>query len=415
MNSMRDKGRQGTALTQNELKIMQSIVAAERATRKVISDAARVSIALVSSTLQVLEQRGIVTKESASQKKSGRPSFFYELARDFGHFLGISLEPGSFRVVIADSQLDLIYDRRFPLALSLDPHSHLNDIVDRISRQIQPIISSERIQKSPLYSMGIALPGMTEAHKGIWLRGFQVTGISNVNLRQILESRFNLPVVIEDPARAVACLEKAKGHGRGINSFVLLYLGYGVGSGIVINDGIYKGFHSLAGEIGHIAVDKDGYRCSCGAIGCLETVVSTSGILRRFIDRLHEGVLSALQKQRANNGYNLTLPLIRKAAEENDRFAISTLFEIGEFLGNACVTIIKLFDPQKIVISGYVSLLKEFFQAPIDLEIKKHIDPEMLSGFSVEFADYAPNHDAHGVALMAVEHYFNRSRLERCL
>jgi predicted NBD/HSP70 family sugar kinase len=217
----------------------------------------------------------------------------------------------------------------------------------------------------------------------------------------LLRERLGLPVFIEDISRSVAFYEMHCGHGRSSRSFVVIYLGAGVGAGVVINRRIYRGFHGMAGEIGHIEHADNTYRCSCSNVGCLETVISASSIQRVFRDRLAEGVISSLQQVTGE----LDLAAIRAAADQGDRFTRTTLHEIGEYLGDACTVLIKMFNPDRLIVSGVGALLRDFLAVPAGEVIRRRVLPEMLADFRFLFADYEPTQEAHGAALAAMNHY----------
>jgi predicted NBD/HSP70 family sugar kinase len=127
-----------------------------------------------------------------------------------------------------------------------------------------------------------------------------------------------------------------------------------------------------------------------------------------FQDRLKEGVRSSLQKTTIENGPGLSLEEILAAADGGDRVAQSTLGEIGVFLGDACATLIKLFNPQALIISGPGSIFKEYFRDPLQQVIQQRVLPEMLEDYQTVFADYRANHEARGAALLAMKCYLNK-------
>jgi predicted NBD/HSP70 family sugar kinase len=262
-----------------------------------------------------------------------------------------------------------------------------------------------------IVSLGIALPGMVDTRRGVWLLGLQVTGITHIELARLFEQQLGIPVIVEDAARTMTVLELYKSKGRRRRDFILLYIGMGLGSGIVINRRIYRGYHGLAGEIGHVEHAENSYRCSCNNVGCLETVVSTEGIIRMVRDRLQDGVRSSLQKNLGDEGYCLGLDDILAAAEAGDRVTQSILGEIGTFLGDACATLIKLFNPQAVIISGPGSIFKEYFRNPVQQVIQRLVIPEMLVDYETVFADYRDIHEARGAALLAMK--FHLDRLDR--
>ncbi len=163
----------------------------------------------------------------------------------------------------------------------------------------------------------------------------------------------------------------------------------------------------MAGEVGHLVVEEEGARCSCGNIGCLETVVSSGSILQRFRRRLSEGVISSLQNHRDDNG--LTLEVIRDAAAAGDRLASSTLFELGTMLGDAVSKIIKLYNPRTLLVGGPVAVLGEYFREPMWISVRQKVIPEMLVDLAVEITPSTPREEAIGAALLAERRFWKNA------
>ena len=183
----------------------------------------------------------------------------------------------------------------------------------------------------------------------------------------------------------------------------MLYLGEGVGAGIVLKGDLCRGANGLAGEIGHMHVAEDGDRCSCGNVGCLEMVVSQTSILRRFRKLLQEGVITTLQRTGEDG---LSLAKILEAALANDRLARSTLYDLGLVLGDACATLIELHNPRTLVVGGAVGTLAEFLKDPIDLRIRQRVIPEMLVDLRIAYAAYDYYDEAIGAAMLAERHFW---------
>ena len=390
-------------LSRNEIKVVKSIFNSATATRISTARDAELSLVKISSVIKLLETDRIITRTGKTESKSGRPSYIYQLRPDCGYALGLYLTPDSFRVVAVDGSKQLIFEKAFNLVLAADSGEHTRNIIDQLSGALNDIIGSRFFQKKPIASVGVSLPGLVDSQNGIWLQGLQLSGITHVPVAEKLQEKIKLPVFIEDCSRSTTYLEKIAKQGRGIDSFILIYLGLGMGTGIVIDNKIYRGSHGIAGEIGHIVHANNTYRCSCNNVGCLETVISAPGILRVFRDRLREGVISTLQRI---DREELTLDHILRAARGKDRVAVSALREIGTYLGDACAILIKLFNPQGLLISGLGSIFKEYFREPVNQVVREQVMTEMMDDFEIRFADYDHNHEAHGAALIALERFF---------
>jgi predicted NBD/HSP70 family sugar kinase len=394
-------------LSRDEIGAARAIFSLQHPTRSSIARQTRLSLVKISSILGELEKKEYIEKVGKTKTTGGRPAYIFQLKPAIGVSIGVSIAPDCFEILGIDGSKSVGIEERHPLALPADPEKHVDSIVKQVASVLKKKIACQP-DGQPVVSIGIALPGMVDSRRGIWLLGLQVTGITHINLAGMFEEQLQVPVYIEDVSRTLTVLEMYRNRGKRIRDFVLVYIGLGLGTGIVINGRIYRGFHGLAGEIGHIEHADNTYRCSCNSVGCLETVVSTAGILRVFQDRLKEGVRSSLQKTTIENGPGLSLEEILAAADGGDRVAQSTLGEIGVFLGDACATLIKLFNPQALIISGPGSIFKEYFRDPLQQVIQQRVLPEMLEDYQTVFADYRANHEARGAALLAMKCYLNK-------
>lgn len=394
-------------LSRDEIRAARAIFSLQHPTRSSIARQTRSSLVKISSILGELEKKEYIEKVGKTKTTGGRPAYIFQLKPTIGVSIGVSIAPDCFEILGIDGSKSAGIEERHPLALPADPEKHVDSIVEQVASVLKKKIARQP-DGQPVVSIGIALPGMVDSRRGIWLLGLQVTGITHINLAGMFEEQLQVPVYIEDVSRTLTVLEMYRNRGKRIRDFVLVYIGLGLGTGIVINGRIYRGFHGLAGEIGHIEHADNTYRCSCNSVGCLETVVSTAGILRVFQDRLKEGVRSSLQKTTIENGPGLSLEEILAAADGGDRVAQSTLGEIGVFLGDACATLIKLFNPQALIISGPGSIFKEYFRDPLQQVIQQRVLPEMLEDYQTVFADYRANHEARGAALLAMKCYLNK-------
>jgi predicted NBD/HSP70 family sugar kinase len=388
---------------QEELKLLRALFVGGQTTRAILAQGTRLSPPRVSSVLERLEKRGYVQKAGKATNQRGRPSYLFQIRPDMGYSLGLAVGADHFRVVVMNGAKEITVRREFPLVLPTGTPTPAEAIVDQLSAEVSKLLRRDFAKLRPIVGLGVALPGLVDTYAGTWLLGLWLPGIARVPVVSRLRERLSLPVSIEDIARSVAVYEMHRGLGQQMRSFALLYLGAGVGSGIVMNREIYRGLHGMAGEIGHIEHADNDYRCVCTNVGCFETIISATGIRRVIRDRLAEGVTSSLKYE----GQNPDLDRVLEAARAGDRFAQSTLREIGEFLGDACAILIKMFNPEGLIISGNASMFRDYFAEPVDQAIRRRVLPDMLVGFRLTFADYDPYQEAHGAALVAMEQHLD--------
>jgi predicted NBD/HSP70 family sugar kinase len=389
--------------TAKDVKLLQALHFLESPTRNEIAHYTSLSAVSVTSVLNTLLDASVIRRVGKTSTRSGRPSTIYRVSSDIGYTFGIFLEASAFRMVAIDSAQQVLCRQEYSLVLSSNPENHLTDILCQVTDEVERLLSSAPLAGRTLTALGIAPPGMVDTDKGLWLHGLRVAGITHIALRQILEEKFSVPVTVEDPARCITWLERSRAGGAATEPLVVLYLGEGVGAGIVLKGDLCRGANGLAGEIGHMHVAEDGDRCSCGNVGCLEMVVSQASILRRFRRLLQEGVITTLQRTGEDG---LSLARILEAAQANDRLARSTLYDLGLVLGDACATLIELHNPRTLVIGGAVGTLAEFLKDSIDLRIRQRVIPEMLVDLHMVEARYEPYDEAIGAAMIAERHFW---------
>ena len=191
-----------------------------------------------------------------------------------------------------------------------------------------------------------------------WARGADgPPGI--VNIAERLQAATGLHVYITNDANAAAQGEHIYGVARGIDNFIMITLGTGVGSGIISNGSLLYGHDGFAGELGHVCAVKDGRQCNCGLKGCLETYASAMGVARTAREFLQndnrESLLRKLDPEKISSKD------IYDAAVQGDRMAKDIFAFTGRILGHALADFVKFSSPQAIVLFGGLTKSREFF------------------------------------------------------
>ena len=191
-----------------------------------------------------------------------------------------------------------------------------------------------------------------------WARGADgQPGI--VNIAERLQAATGLHVYITNDANAAAQGEHIYGVARGIDNFIMITLGTGVGSGIISNGSLLYGHDGFAGELGHVCAVKDGRQCNCGLKGCLETYASAMGVARTAREFLQndnrESLLRKLDPEKISSKD------IYDAAVQGDRMAKDIFAFTGRILGHALADFVKFSSPQAIVLFGGLTKSREFF------------------------------------------------------
>ncbi len=386
-------------LTADERQVLYAIYSMPLPTRLAILHTTGLSNGRVTEALRSLREAGTIVAAEQTPQGQGRPSTNYSIAPDAFFAVGAALEVGSCTIAAVSGSGELLESHRLATKGSaLDEHD-LRALLHTIRNEIAAMIS--RGDPTRCIAAGLSVIGRVDTDRGIWLSGLLYGPFRNIDVASALGG-LGVTVMVEDHARSLAFVELRRGTARRGESFVLLYMGEGLGSALVLNGELYRGSHGVAGEIGHMRLAGNERRCICGDTGCLETVVSGSAVVASVKARIAEGVTSIL-KTRADSPEKLSLEAIGEAAAARDRLAQQVLDEAGTALGEACVIMMKIVNIPKIIVSGKGTILNEYLREPMARRIRECAPLESQLDFPVDFAQYSDEDEPRGVALLAMD------------
>lgn len=212
-----------------------------------------------------------------------------------------------------------------------------------------------------IIAVGIAMQGLTNNSAKTNFKYFPENG---GNLETIVSNHLQVPVFVENDARAMAVGELVYGKLKGNQNAVFINLANGIGMGIVVGGRVYSGFNGFAGEFGHIQVESSDNLCTCGKFGCLETRVSADAICNRAANELKRGKATLLKMICKDK--RVTTDDLVKAALMGDSLSIGLLNEAGLLLGKGLAIVIHLLNPEKIVLGGPLSAAGDFLLPSIN-------------------------------------------------
>ncbi len=227
--------------------------------------------------------------------------------------------------------------------------------------------------------IALAIPGLVDQPNQRVGSAVNLPGWESVPLGAALQARFNCPVQIENDAR-LACLGEARyGAGQGCLDLIYLTIGTGIGTGILSQGVLLRGSRGMGSEAGHILLDPDGPLCGCGQRGHLEALASGPAIAREAWRRLQTGETSSLSHDKTPTSME-----VGRAALAGDALALAAFANAGEWIGAALASLVHLFNPQRILLGGGVSLTGECLLTPVRRSLAAHVmDPDYLKDVDV--------------------------------
>ena len=369
----------------NAIKSDGPIGRAEIARRTSLSPATVTSI-----TAKLIAQK-LVLEKSAGDSSGGRPPILLVINPRGGYVVGVKLTETHAVCAITDLEASVIAKSSMPLS-GHDPAQ----VVEDLARMIPSFIREQKIAKKQLFGVGIGLAGIVDAESGI-LRQSPIYGWSDVPLRNMLQNKLHIPVYIENDVNTLTLTERWFGPGQGIDNFLTVTIGRGVGLGIVVNGQFYRGQVGGAGEFGHVTIDPEGPLCACGKRGCLEAYVGDPGLIRAAQEYSDSGKITSPVQD---------LDDLLSLAQNGDPGACRIFDQAGRILGIGIANLINIFNPKRIIISGEGTREGDFLFLPMKESIQQNTMPGLYDPETVMIAPWGDDAWARGAAGLVLREVF---------
>ncbi len=274
------------------------------------------------------------------------------------------------------------------------------ELLDELEASVRAV--AEAVE-DPIDAVGFGIPCTFDRRTGLAVQAVNLP-LRDVHLAQEMEDRLGLPAIVDNDANCAALAEARLGAGQGCQHLVMLTLGTGIGSGLVLDGQLYRGAIGAASELGHMVVDADGPPCqgNCPNHGCLESVASGTALLREAAEAAARRPSTRLGRALAL-GEPLSGPLIDALALEGDPVAREAIETIGARLGVGLANIANIFNPEVIVIGGGVIGAGEMLLAPARAVMRERALSPAREFARVEAAAFGAEAGMVGAALLAVE------------
>ena len=263
-----------------------------------------------------------------------------------------------------------------------------------ITELVDELIHTALLPRKKLLGVGLGLAGIVDSERGL-LRQSPFFHWHDVPLRDLLQERLSVPVYIENDVNTLSLAEKWFGMGQGLQSFLTITVGRGVGMGIVVNGQFYSGVGGGAGEFGHTVIDPLGPECNCGKRGCLEAYVGDQGLVRMAQEALGN-TRTAIE----------SVDELLEMAQRGNPAAAAVFGQAGRIFGQSVANLITLFNPECIIIGGEGVCMGEYFFGPMRAAVKQHVLPDLLGDTEIHVEPWGDDAWARGAASLVLRELF---------
>ncbi|KRF30509.1 ROK family transcriptional regulator [Paenibacillus sp. Soil787] len=371
-------------------KINKSIVLHHIRTNSPISRARIAEItgltkATVSSLVNELIESSVVEEIGVGESSGGRKPMMLLFNGTAGYAIGVDLGVTDILAVLTDLSGKIIREVRVQ-----HDNASVEKVVELLTTTIRGMIESAPESVYGIIGIGIGVPGICDESGNLLFA--PNLGWENVPLQQQIEETFNIPVVIDNEANAGAVGEKQFGAGKDTANLVYVSIGIGIGAGIIIKGELYRGATGFSGEIGHISIQHDGPKCSCGSLGCWELYASEHALLT--------------QARRELNDDAVDLEALLSKAEAGDPTVIALFERLGYYLGIGVVNIINGYNPEYIILGGRLASAERWLMKPLLALLEKRSLPHPRKQLKVAFSELSDRSTVLGAASFAVATFF---------
>jgi glucokinase len=260
----------------------------------------------------------------------------------------------------------------------------VDSVIDRIARVVEDAVDEADLSLKQIKALGIGAPGAVDGENGSILFAPNVEGWRDVPLKKSLEKKIGVPVFVENDCNiailGVYHVELKAKH----KSAVGLFIGTGIGGGIILNGQLFSGFNHTAGEVGHMILDPNGPKCGCGNKGCFEAMASRTAIFRRIQAAVKDGEKTVLTEILGSDLDDMRSGSLRKALKRGDKLVTRVIDETAEYIGMGVANMANLLSPEVIILGGgLMEALSDEMLSIIVETAKDYAMPGVLKGVDI--------------------------------
>jgi len=305
------------------------------------------------------------------------------------YVLGIDLGGTKILAGVFDSNLKLIAASK----LSTKAERGVDAVIERIARCAREAVDEADLTMKQVRGIGIGAPGAVNFAAGTVIFAPNMPGWKDVPLKKGLEKLLDVPVWIENDCNIAALGVYGAELKHKPSSMLGIFVGTGIGGGIIINGELHSGFGHTAGEIGHMVIEVNGPKCGCGNKGCFEALASRTAIFQRIKSAVKDGQKTILTDMLGDKLDDMRSGDLRKALKKGDKFVDKVIEEAAEYIGIAVSNLVNILNPEVVVLGGgVIEALQDYMMSVIIETAKDYAMPGAMKGVEIvasELGDHA--------------------------
>ena len=314
------------------------------------------------------------------------------------HVLGIDLGGTKILAGVFTHSLECVGSAK----LSTKSQRGLDKVIERIARCAQDAVDEADLSFKQIAGIGIGAPGAVDFDSGTVIFAPNLEGWKDVPLKKELEKQLGVPVFVENDCNISALGVYVAELKSKPKSMVGVFVGTGIGGGVIIKGELYSGYGHTAGEVGHMVLEVNGPKCGCGNKGCFEALASRTAIFQQIKAGVKAGEKTLLTEMLGEDLEDLRSGDLRKAMRRGDKFVDRVIEGAAEYIGIATANLVNILNPEVVVLGGgVIEALADEMMGVIVETAKDYAMPGAMKGVEIVASKLGDNAGITGAAVLA--------------
>jgi glucokinase-like ROK family protein len=391
------------SISEQEAQVVDALRRQAAVSRTDLARLTRWSRPKVTAVVNKLIQRGYIMEVGEGDSQGGRRPRLLRFDTQLGYVIGVDIGATSLDLALADLNAQVLQRESGPADVRDEPAVLLGDV----KRRLLEMIERRGLRPEQVLGVGVGVPGPVDFAKGVLVAPPLMPAWENFSIRSFFHHPFpNAFVSVDNDVNIMALGELRAGAGRGVENFIFVKIGTGIGAGIVCHGLVHRGSAGSAGDIGHICADRNGPICRCGNIGCLEILAAGPAIAAQAAAAAQDGSSAILAKKLKASAGALRAEDVGAAAREGDRKAIEIIQSSGHLIGDVLAGLVNFFNPSLILVGGGVSNIGNQLLASIRQAVLRRSTALATRELIISYSPMGAEAGVTGAIHLALEHLF---------
>jgi len=361
------------------------------------------SRAKIGAEVDELIRKGFLKEVGVGNSEGGRRPRLLSINDHLGYILGVDIGATSVDVALADACGQVLLRAAEPA----DVRSSPEQVLGRCVALALGLLDRQKAQARQVLGIGVGVPGPVDFAHGVLVAPPLMPEWEGYPIGEFFAGTFPAAfVLVDNDVNIMALGELRSGRGIGLDHFIFVKIGTGIGAGIVSGGRVHRGFNGCAGDIGHICVDKQGPVCRCSNRGCLEAMAAGPAIAARATEAAQRNTSPVLARRYEANGGWLSPEDVGAALREGDPVALEIIQNSGRLIGEVLASLINFFNPSHIFVGGGVTSLGNQLLASMRQTVLGRSTPLATRHLMIDYSVMGAEAGITGAVSLALDHLF---------